>query len=216
MSHPAPGRRPDPPATDAGLTILFVLFGALTTTGQALAFREFFIYAGGGEMAIAATLAAWLGGVAIGSRLAGRPRPIPDDPRRQLGQAVITLAILLPVALIAARLLPLFDGLPAGMTGDPDRILLFAALLMGPVGGVVGALLPLGSRIPVSGPGDPWRLGLYAAEGGGACLGGILLTWVLLGHLPPLSILALLLAPTLLLLGRIVRRRVTAISCGLI
>ena len=203
-----------PPATRAGLTALFVLFGVLTTTGQALAFREFFIYAGGGEMAIAATLAAWLGGVAIGSRLAGRPRP--GDPGRQLGQATIALGLQLPATLIAARLLPLFDGLPPGMTGDPGRTLIFAALLMGPVGGVVGTLLPLGSRIPVTGPGDPSRIGLYAAEGGGACLGGALLTWFLLGRFPPLSILALLLAPTLLLLGRVVRTRRVAISCGLV
>lgn len=147
---------------------------------------------GTSELAIAAVLAAYMGGLALGARLIERPlarlrRPVLWYAALELGIAVSALALLPAGLWCAERILVLAfgghaDPPDATMGGTSLFYLLAAALVLLVPTTLMGATLPLLARHAVHGEEQIGsRIGLlYACNAGGAVAGALLGSLLLL------------------------------------
>jgi spermidine synthase len=188
---PAPRAAPwaDP---SFGLVVLcFVLSGFAALLYQTVWTREFAFVFGTSELAVATVLAAYMGGLAAGSAIAGRLAPRIRRPVLAYGLlelAIALAALAVPLAIRGARALAalLFGGAPepphAGGVALPAFQLAASFLILLVPTAFMGATLPLLARHAVRreqdlGPRIAW---LYAANTGGAVGGTLVAAFVLL------------------------------------
>ncbi|MFT5051342.1 MAG: spermidine synthase [Chlamydiales bacterium] len=181
---PATGGRSRGTATFVGVAACFVLSGFAALLYQTAWMRQFSILFGTSELAIVSVLAAYMGGLALGSAIAGRlahrvRRPVLVYGLLELG--IAGGALLVPTGLAAAnKLLHTFlGGQPAPPQADSITHSLFYvaatfAVILIPTT-LMGATLPLLTRYAVDRASDIGRrVGiLYALNTAGA-VGGTL------------------------------------------
>lgn len=192
--------RTDPPApapprdlaTATALALCFLLGGLAALVYQTAWTRQFALVFGTSELAVATVLAAYMGGLALGARLA--ERWLPRLRRPVLVYAALELAIgasalLLVPALLSASdwlLVALFGGQPEPPGSDQIALSLFylvtafVALAVPTV--LMGATLPLLARHAVRTEAQIGRrIGLlYAMNTAGAVAGALLTAFWLL------------------------------------
>jgi spermidine synthase len=198
-THPPAGRAsppaPAPPrdlATATALALCFLLGGLAALVYQTAWTRQFALVFGTSELAVATVLAAYMGGLALGARLA--ERWLPRLRRPVLAYAALELgigasALLLVPALLSASdrlLVALFGGQPEPPGSDQIALSLFylvtafVALAVPTV--LMGATLPLLARHAVRTEAQIGRrIGLlYAMNTAGAVAGALLTAFWLL------------------------------------
>lgn len=175
----------------AGVVACFFLSGLAALLYQTAWLRQFSLVFGTSELAVATVLAAYMGGLALGSAVAGRyagrvTRPVLVYGILEAGIALSALAV--PLLLLAAR------GLYAAMLGDqpapPDAsaigqpvfYLLVAFLVLAIPTGFMGATLPLLIRYAVRTDAEvgPKVALLYAINTAGAVFGTVIAAFLLL------------------------------------
>jgi len=145
------------------------LLGLYATGGQVLLLRELLAAFHGSELFVGVALFGWLWWVASGAYFGGRTRS---------GPGVMTLlalgSVILPLAVLATRLLPLVvvDVIGEHIPFATSALLSVAAML--PVGALAGWLFPTIVRSDVD-PDDA-IISVYFFEGLGAFVGGLSIT----------------------------------------
>jgi spermidine synthase len=173
------------------VVVCFVLSGFAALLYQTVWTREFAFVFGTSELAVATVLAAYMGGLAAGSAIAGRLAPRIRRPVLAYGLlelAIAAAALGVPLAIHAARRLTVafFGGAPeppsaAGVALPAFRLVASFAILLVPTA-LMGATLPLLARHAIRreeelGPRIAW---LYAANTAGAVGGTLCAAFALL------------------------------------
>ncbi|MFT5154029.1 MAG: spermidine synthase, partial [Planctomycetota bacterium] len=174
-----------------GVLLCFLLSGFAALVYQTAWMRQFSVVFGTSELAVATVLAAYMGGLALGSAIGGRwahriQRPILVYGLLELGIALGALAV--PYGLSLARALQ--TAVIGGQANPPDAgaisqslfyLLVTFAIIAVPTG-FMGATLPILTRQSVNkdeqvGP----RIGLlYAVNTAGAVAGALIAAFLLL------------------------------------
>ncbi len=172
------------------LRTAFALQGATALTVQILLLRELMVAWRGNEMSFGVSLSVWLGLTGLGSALygalAGRIRPT----RRTLARGLLVLGLLAPVALLAARLARRAIGLPAGELAGLPSLLFASVASLAPFTLAAGFLFALAVAVLAGERARPRDAigAVYILEAIGAAASGILMSFVLLPRLDPVSI----------------------------
>ena len=175
----------------AGVVACFFLSGLAALLYQTAWLRQFSLVFGTSELAVATVLAAYMGGLAAGSAVAGRfagrvTRPVLVYGLLEAGIAVSALAV--PLLLMAARTLytSMLGDQPAppdaATIGQPIFYLLVAFVVLAVPTGFMGATLPLLTRYAVRTDREvgPRVALLYAVNTAGAVCGTVVAAFVLL------------------------------------
>ena len=194
-SEPDPAPAPTPAQASwqvfAGVIACFFLSGLAALLYQTAWLRQFSLVFGTSELAVATVLAAYMGGLAVGSAVAGRyadrvTRPVLVYGLLEAGIALSALAV--PLLLLAARALyaSILGDQPAppdaATIGQPLFYLLVAFVVLAIPTGFMGATLPLLTRYAVRTDREvgPRVALLYAINTAGAVVGTVVAAFVLL------------------------------------
>jgi spermidine synthase len=171
--------------------LCFFLSGFAGLLFETLWTRQFALVFGTSELAVAAVLAAYMGGLALGAALARRwvlraARPVLVYGFLELGVGLGALAVPAAIGATRALCIALFGGQPAPPDGSGVALTLFtllssAAILLVPTA-FMGATLPLLTRFAVRSDaeiGERVAL-LYAVNTAGAVLGTLSAAFLLL------------------------------------
>ena len=174
-----------------GVIACFFLSGFAALLYQTAWLRQFSLVFGTSELAVATVLAAYMGGLALGSAVAGRyagrvTRPVLAYGLLEAGIALSALAV--PLLLLAARALYAFmlgdQPAPpdAATIGQPVFYLLVAFVVLAIPTGFMGATLPLLIRYAVRTDREvgPRVALLYAINTAGAVGGTLVAAFILL------------------------------------
>ena len=174
-----------------GVIACFFLSGFAALLYQTAWLRQFSLVFGTSELAVATVLAAYMGGLAMGSAVAGRyagrvTRPVLVYGLLEAGIALSALAV--PLLLLAARALyaAMLGGQPAppdaAAIGQPVFYLLVAFVVLAIPTGFMGATLPLLIRYAVRTDAEvgPRVALLYAINTAGAVFGTVAAAFALL------------------------------------
>ena len=174
-----------------GVVACFFLSGLAALLYQTAWLRQFSLVFGTSELAVATVLAAYMGGLAVGSGVAGRyagrvTRPVLVYGILEAGIALSALAV--PLLLLAARALyaSMLGDQPAppdaAAIGQPIFYLLVAFVVLAIPTGFMGATLPLLIRYAVRTDAEvgPKVALLYAINTAGAVFGTVAAAFVLL------------------------------------
>jgi spermidine synthase len=181
-SQPAsPPSRPPAP-----VLFLFLLSGFAGLLYEIVWMKLLILVIGNTIYSVTAVLAAFMGGLALGSMLAGRFSNRSMRPLRLYGQLEILIGLLgLAVLLLIGAAEPVFQFIdrqfvlgPAGMT--LIRFAICCAVLLLPAT-VMGATLPILSRYASSGSATGWTVAnLYGLNSLGAALGSLAAAFLLI------------------------------------
>ena len=174
-----------------GVIACFFLSGLAALLYQTAWLRQFSLVFGTSELAVATVLAAYMGGLALGSAVAGRyagrvTRPVLVYGILEAGIALSALAV--PLLLLAARALyaAMLGDQPAppdaAAIGQPVFYLLVAFVVLAIPTGLMGATLPLLIRYAVRTDAEvgPRVALLYAINTAGAVFGTVIAAFLLL------------------------------------
>lgn len=195
----APTRRPgwfSQPGYPAAIVI-----GFSTILVQTLVLRELMVAWLGDEASFGITLAVWLLSAGLGSAIGGKVFSRERSPRTRLAAVLVTLAFLCPLSVLGARAGRLLTHLHAGEIAGSGHLLVAAVLAAAPFALVAGAAFSLAIRAlagetdtasdkVMAGPRDSVAR-IYAIEAAGAVCAGVLLSFVLIPHLRPMTIAGL-------------------------
>ena len=174
-----------------GVIACFFLSGLAALLYQTAWLRQFSLVFGTSELAVATVLAAYMGGLALGSAIAGRyagrvTRPVLVYGLLEAGIALSALAV--PLLSLAARALyaAMLGDQPvppdAAAIGQPIFYLLVAFVVLAIPTGFMGATLPLLIRYAVRSDREvgPRVALFYATNTAGAVVGTVVAAFVLL------------------------------------
>ena len=196
---PAGESAPGPAAADEhtarsvlwGVVACFVLSGFAALLYQTAWLRQFSLVFGTSELAVAAVLAAYMGGLAAGAAVAGRflarvRRPVLVYGVLEGGIAIFALAVPLLLGAASAGYVAVLGGQPAppdaATLGQPLFYLAVAFVVLALPTGFMGATLPLLTRHAVQNNRElgPRVALLYATNTAGAVGGTITAAFFLL------------------------------------
>ena len=196
---PARESAPGPAAADQhtarsvlwGVVACFVLSGFAALLYQTAWLRQFSLVFGTSELAVAAVLAAYMGGLAAGAAVAGRflarvRRPVLVYGVLEGGIAIFALAVPLLLGAASAGYVAVLGGQPAppdaATLGQPLFYLAVAFVVLALPTGFMGATLPLLTRHAVQNNRElgPRVALLYATNTAGAVGGTIAAAFFLL------------------------------------
>jgi spermidine synthase len=181
-------------ATSLLLTV--VGLGCYATASQVIFIREFFTIFTGNELCLGIVFSCWFLGIIIGSGLGSRLFGL------YILLATCVLWIIVSYGLLTSlRLWRSIIDLPAGEFGGLGTIFLSALALITPHSLFIGFLFPVACQAWKSEAKGTVIGRVYVLESGGAILGGILVSVLLVGLIPPLVSLAI--SVLLLLIGLI-------------
>lgn len=174
-----------------GVVACFVLSGFAALLYQTAWLRQFSLVFGTSELAVAAVLAAYMGGLAAGAAVAGRylarvRRPVLVYGVLEGGIAIFALAVPLLLGAASAGYVAVLGGQPAppdaATLGQPLFYLAVAFVVLALPTGFMGATLPLLTRHAVQNNRElgPRVALLYASNTAGAVGGTITAAFLLL------------------------------------
>ncbi len=199
-------RRPGASSLSGRLAALGLGFSTIVV--QTLVLRELMVTWHGDETSFGIALAAWLLSAGLGSTIGGRRFASAAAPRTRLAGALALLGILAPLSVLAARVAPHLLGSPAGELAGPGLLLVAVTLSAGPFAFAAGAAFSLTIKTLAPAGATERRSAaarVYALEAAGAVCSGVLLSFVFIPNLAPLTIAglcALVLSATALTLAR--------------
>ena len=172
--------------------IFAIGFSALVV--QALVMRELSVLFYGNELCLGVILGVWLFWMALGSGVLGRLVPRIVRRRRALAISQGAIAFLLPVTLFGIRTGRLWTAQSIGEITGFAPMFVTSFVTLGPFCLLSGFLFSLVSVLR-SEDEDTLYLSVgqvYALEGAGAGFGGLMTSFLFLGHLRPFEIVLVL------------------------
>lgn len=162
--------------------ILPFILGATSIISQTLFLREFVVVFYGNETTFAFVLGAWFFWIASGSFAASLLISPIKNVRRSISVCFLLILIILPLSLIAVRLIKIFSGLKIGEMASIIHIFWGSFILVMPMAVILGMLFTFICRLQ-----DEERTSsckgisqIYLWESGGAAFGGIIFGLILL------------------------------------
>ena len=195
---------------------LVASYGALALVSQVILLRQLLVAFHGSELILALVMAAWLAGIFIGARLAGRfARGLELVPLTIVWISTLTGLLFLTYHL------PALTVSHSGEIVSFEKVLLWVLLVMTPASSFAGALfvasgLYYNRTVPDQASSQTGLGGLlFALESSGSCLGLLVYTFFLAGRFGPFQNLLIFMAPPLTLLvltrpGPVLRRYFSA------
>jgi len=176
------------------VSLSVILIGFTAMASQIVFMRELLVVFYGNELSIGFILASWLIGGAIGSLLLGR---FADRAKFKINLFIscqIILSVLLPLVIIAIRLIKTALHVNAGEIIPLSTMAASSFLVLGPICILLGFMFSLACRIYDFSPGTgAARIGsIYVLEAVGAMTGGLLASFILIRRLGPLEIMGVL------------------------
>ncbi len=177
-----------------------LVLGFSTILVQTMVLRELMVAWLGDETSFGIALAAWLLSAGLGSAVGGRLFAADRAPRTRLAAVLAGLALLSPLSLLAARAGRTILGAHAGEVAGLGQLVVAAVLAVAPFALGAGAAFSLTIRVLTghnadTGTAAPARRDavarVYALEAAGAVCSGVLLSFVLIPHLSPATIVGL-------------------------
>lgn len=171
-------------------SVAFLFYGFLCLVSQLLLFRELAIVFYGNELFLGFALAAWFFWIGAGSLLI---RHYPGTEKAPVSSFALGLGImffLLPLTVLAIRFLKTLFPFGELIGVLPMTLLTFLALSVYCL--FLGALFPLGCSVAAEEKKSLALGKVYFWESIGSILGGIIFTYLLIGHLPVLSLALML------------------------
>ncbi len=174
-------------------TIIFsiILAGATAIVSQMIFMREFLVVFYGNEISIGVILASWLVWGAFGSAVLGRFSDRIHARVRVFSFLQFTLAIVIPVTLLAIRSAKGIMGMSAGeIVGYPPMIVSSFVILAVPCA-IMGYMFSLACRVYKGDQEMPSEsiARVYVLEAVGALVGGVAVSCFLIRFVGPLNIL---------------------------
>ncbi|UCG29580.1 MAG: hypothetical protein JSV53_08695 [candidate division WOR-3 bacterium] len=163
------------------VNLLVFVSGFAAIVAQTLIIREALALFSGNELVSGILLCFWLIWGGLGSIIFSSIR-LRVSPVKSYAILLFALCFLQFFSLCFMRIAPRTFNLPIGEVIDLGRIIIISILTLAPVCMVIGALFPAASKIL-----KPARV--YLLEGLGAFAGGIVLSFLLVGILPPFGIM---------------------------
>lgn len=164
------------------LIILPLVLGVTSIISQTLLLREFVVVFYGNETTYAFVLGAWLFWIAFGSFVASLLIPPIRTVRRSISLCLFLIPVILPLSVIAVRVIKNFAGLKIGEMASIIHIFWGSFILVMPLAVILGMLFTFLCRLPdedrtssCEGIGN-----IYLWESGGAAFGGVVFGLVLL------------------------------------
>lgn len=164
------------------LIILPFILGVTSIISQTLLLREFVVVFYGNETTYALVLGAWLFWVASGSFVASLLVPLARTVRRPISLCLFLIPVILPLSVIAVRVIKNFAGLKIGEMASMVHIFWGSFILVMPLAVILGMLFTFLCRLleedrtsSCEGIGN-----IYLWESGGAAFGGVVFGLVLL------------------------------------
>lgn len=194
-----------------------VLLGFTAVTAQVTLMRELIVVFCGTEISLGLMLCSWLLWTSAGSAALGRFKTHDRSSVRQVAVLEVSLALALPLTILAVRSSKLiFRPLPGEVLG-PGSMLLVAFVTLSLFCFISGGLFAAGSRLYAGEAGASVASAsssMYLLEALGSGAGGILASLVLIRYLSAFQIAALLgwlnlVAATVLATRRVAPRSVT-------
>ena len=181
-------------------SFLFLLLasaaGALALVSQVVLLRQLLAAFYGTELVVALVLAGWLAGVAVGARLAGTAAAVWNRPRLWLGLVPVLWLLVLTLVLSLSFRLPALTGLTPGETASLDQILVWSAALTAPASLFAGFMFVLAGAFydwtwpTLEGEGQGLGGTIFWFESAGSCLGLLAYTYLLVGRVGPVQVMA--------------------------
>jgi len=170
------------------------LIGFTAMTAQIIFMREFLIVFYGNELSIGFILASWLMGGAIGSYILGRFSDRISLRPRAFSLCQLIISFILPLDIIAIRLIRLALGMNPGEIAAFFPILASSFVVLAPICIILGFMFSMGCRIYESeAKGGAKTIGrVYLIESIGAMAGGAIVSFVLIQLFNSMSIAAFL------------------------
>lgn len=164
------------------LILLPFILGVTSIISQTLLLREFVVVFYGNETTYAFVLGAWLFWVAFGSFAASLLTPPARAVRRSIALCLFLIPAILPLSVIAVRVIKNFAGLKIGEMASMVHIFGGSFILVMPLAVILGMLFTFFCRLP-----DEDRTSscegigkIYLWESGGAAFGGVVFGLILL------------------------------------
>lgn len=200
------------------LIFALILIGFSAMAGEIVLMRQLMVVFYGNELSLGITLFGWLFWAALGSW--GIGRWIVGRIKQKLiilGLCEMALAFLLPLSLLAARLVPLYFDYSAGEIIGVLPMSIASLLLLAPICILWGFLFVLGCEAYKSNSGASQIGHVYVLEAIGASIGGLITSLLLIRLLSPLHIMFLIGLLNLFAAFWLLReRKVPAISTGVL
>lgn len=162
--------------------------GAVSIIAQTLVIREGMVVFAGNELTAGIMLGIWLAWSGLGSMLFARLR-ISRTPVFEFAWVLVALSLLCPATVIAFRMVPKVFSIPWGETIGFGNFTLISLILLCGMGVCFGGLFTTACRVC-----DAKKV--YIIEAAGAFLGGLAISFVLIGRVPAFA--AALIASSLL------------------
>jgi len=162
-----------------------VIMGVTFIIAQILVVREFLIVFQGNELSIGIVLGNWLLLEAMGSRLGGWRADRSRAPVKVCVLLQTALSLLLPLTILCIRMGRTLACVPPWETIGPIRMWMASLVVLGPVGISLGAEFSFGCRVlfPLLKQKSRTAGTVYILEAIGSVCGGIIFTYLLVGHL---------------------------------
>ena len=169
------------------------LIGFSAVTAQVVLLRELMVVCHGNEVSLGLTLASWLVWTAAGSALAGRWGGA-GRPERWMAVLEAAVAAAFPAGIVIVRAGRWVFGLTPGEAPGPGPMLLISLVSLSFFCMVSGWLFAAASRAWLAGrgaSGGEATGSVYLFEAAGSAAGGVAASLVLIRHLSPMEIAAL-------------------------
>jgi spermidine synthase len=168
--------------------IIYFLIGFTTIISQVIYIREFMISFYGNELTIGIILAFWLCWIALGSISYNKIFKNLQNHLNLLPISLLLISLLLPVTIYSIRIIrSIFTLVPGEIPGLLHSIS-SAAIILAPICILSGAFFALASKIH-SQDNALSTSTVYKYEAIGSAIGGMLLSFVLLGNLNSFQII---------------------------
>ncbi|MCP4155318.1 MAG: hypothetical protein GY757_46760 [bacterium] len=198
------------------LSAAYFSLGAFALIAQTMILREFFVVVYGNEFIFGVLLTNWLVGIFIGAAAGAFVADRHKDNLLVFVLSLLVLTVVLPLAITAIRFLYSISGTPAGTYVSFSNVFIYSGLFIIPVSFFIGFAFPIAARVhtgsATAGSKDQAReqvLGIssiYIVEALGSLFGGLVFTFVLVGHFSPYFIVGLTILPLPLACWLILRK----------
>ena len=172
-------------------TVLYFLIGFTTIITQVIFIREFMIAFYGNELTIGIILAFWLGWISIGSISFNKLFRNVTNYYKLISVFLLLISIFLPLTVYLIRIArTIFTSVPGELPGFL-YIILNAAFIIAPVCLISGAFFAVAAKSHSKDNALATSI-VYKYEAIGSAVGGVLLSFVLLGNLNSFQIMLFL------------------------
>ncbi|MCI0471180.1 MAG: hypothetical protein L0Y73_05940 [Candidatus Aminicenantes bacterium] len=199
------------PGKYSALHAAYFFIGFFSLISQTILIREFLVVIYGNEIILGVLFFNWLMGIFAGSLCGAVAADKYKNPLLLFVVSIFAMCLLMPAAVVCARLLYAISGTAPGTYIGFFKVFLFSGIFVIPPVFFIGFSFPIAARLQAAD--DPGRnekvqrvSRVYIFEAAGFLCGGVIYTFLLVGRFNPYFIACLAILPLLGVLAVILRQ----------